>query len=364
MIKYALRRIALGIMIMLGSSVLIYALILAAPGGPEQKFAENPKYTQEQKEGYLKSLGLDKPVPVQYCRWLGACRRDKDGLDALVGPTGLPTFLPSELSGIYTGILHGELGYSYANGESVGDLISAAALPTLILAGLSIVIWLSLAVLLGVWTGLRAGSKFDNAVTTVTYVSSTFPTFILGFMMIWIFAVTLGLTPVSGMTDGRLSPAFGSEAYWQYFASAPLTAIVDLARHLILPVSTLVIISVAGDSRYVRASVIDALSAEHVRTARAKGLSSRRVIMRHTLRTALVPFATNLGLAFPFLFGGALITETIFSWPGVGRLTLLATNGLDYPVLMAILLIGSLMVVIGNLISDLLYAVLDPRVRL
>ena len=187
---------------------------------------------------------------------------------------------------------------------------------------------------------------------------------ILGFMLIWIFAVTLGLTPVSGMTDGRLSPAFGSEAYWQYFASAPLVAIVDLARHLILPVSTLVIISVAGDSRYVRASVIDTLGSEHVRTARAKGLSSRRIILRHTLRTALVPFATNLGLAFPFLFGGALITETVFSWPGVGRLTLLATNGLDYPVLMAILLIGSLMVVIGNLISDLLYAILDPRVRL
>lgn len=364
MIKYALRRIALGIMIMLGSSVLIYALILAAPGGPEQKFAENPKYTAEQKEGYLKSLGLDKPVPVQYCRWLGACRRDADGLDALVGPTGFPSFLPSSISGVYTGVLHGELGYSYANGDPVADLIAEAALPTLILAGLAIVIWLSLAVVIGVVSGLRAGSKFDNTVTTVTYVSSTFPTFILGFMLIWIFAVILDLTPVSGMTDARLSPAFGSEAYWQYVASAPLTAILDLAAHLILPVATLVIISVAGDSRYVRASVIDALSAEHVRTARAKGLSSRRVIVRHTLRTALVPFATNLGLAFPFLFGGALVTETVFAWPGVGRLTLLATNGLDYPILMAILLIGAMMVVIGNLISDLLYAVLDPRVRL
>ena len=136
MIKFVLRRIVLGVMIMLGSSVLIYALILAAPGGPEQKFAENPKYTAEQKEGYLKSLGLDKPVPVQYCRWLGACRRDKDGLDALIGPTGLPAFLPAGLSGINTGILHGELGYSYANGEGVADMIGHAALPTLILAGL------------------------------------------------------------------------------------------------------------------------------------------------------------------------------------------------------------------------------------
>jgi peptide/nickel transport system permease protein len=364
LIKFALRRIALGIMIMVGSSVLIYALILAAPGGPEQKFAENPKYTAEQKAGYLKSLGLDKPVPVQYCRWLGACRRDKDGLDALIGPTGLPVFLPTPLSGINTGILHGELGYSYANGEGVGDSIAQAALPTLILAGLSIVIWLTLAVILGVWTGLKSGSKFDNTVTTFTYVTSTFPTFILGFMLIWIFAVTLGWTPVSGMTDARQFPAFGSELYWQYFGLDPAAALIDLARHLILPVSTLVLISVAGDSRYVRASVIDSMSMEHVRTARAKGLPYRRVIIRHALRTALVPFATNLGLAFPFLCGGALITETIFSWPGVGRLTLLATNGLDYPMLMAILLIASLMVVIGNLISDLLYAILDPRVRL
>ena len=149
MIKFALKRIALGVTIMLGSTVLIYALLLAAPGGPEQKYALNPKYTAAQKEGYLKSLGLDQPVPVQYCRWLGACRRDADGLDALVGPTGFPSFLPPAISGVYTGIIHGELGYSYFNGESVADLIAAAALPTLILAGLSIVIWLTLAVLNG-----------------------------------------------------------------------------------------------------------------------------------------------------------------------------------------------------------------------
>jgi len=127
---------------------------------------------------------------------------------------------------------------------------------------------------------------------------------------------------------------------------------------------TLVIVSFSGDSRYVRASVIDALSMEHVRTARAKGLTRARVLVRHALRTALVPFATNIGLALPFLFGGALITESIFSWPGIGRLTLQATNNLDYPVLMSILLIGSVMVVIGNLVADLLYAILDPRVRL
>jgi peptide/nickel transport system permease protein len=223
---------------------------------------------------------------------------------------------------------------------------------------------LTLAVIVGVYTGVNNGGRLDNSVTTVTYVLSTFPTFLLGFLIMWLFAIVLNLTPVDGMVNGRESPAFGSDLYWQYFSNNPVAALLDLGAHLILPVMTLVIVSFSGDSRYVRASVIDALSMEHVRTARAKGLTRARVLMRHALRTALVPFATNIGLALPFLFGGALITESIFSWPGIGRLTLQATNNLDYPVLMSILLIGSVMVVIGNLVADLLYAILDPRVRL
>ena len=364
MLMYALRRILLGFSIMIGVTVLIYALLLAAPGGPEQKFANNPRYTEAQKVAYIAALGLDKPVFVQYCRWLGACRKDADGVEALLGPTGFPAFLPTPLSGIHTGILHGEFGYSYVSGEDVMYLISGAALPTLILAGLSIVIWLSIAIILGVVMGIRSGGKFDNTMSVVTYVSYSLPTFLLGFMMIWLFAIVLNITPVSGMGDSRISPAFGSDLYWQYFGSYPIEALLDLAAHLILPVLTLVIVSVAGDARYVRASVIDSLSMEHVRTARAKGLSGRRVIMRHALRTALIPFATNIGLALPFLFGGALVTETIFAWPGIGRLTLQATNSLDYPVLMMILLIAALLVVVGNLIADLLYVILDPRVRL
>lgn len=364
MFSYIIRRIALGATIMLGVTVLVYALILAAPGGPEQKFAENPRYTTAQKEAYLEALGLDKPVIVQYCRWLGACRRDSDGLEALFGPTGLPAFLPTPLSGVNTGILHGEFGFSYVTGEETMLSIARAALPTLILAGISIILWLSAAVILGVIMGLRSGGRFDNSMSVVTYVSYALPTFILGFVLIWIFAVVLNLTPVSGMTDSRESYAFGSDLYWTYAAANPITAVLDLAAHLILPVSTLVIVSVAGDARYVRASVIDSLSMEHVRTARAKGLSHVRVISRHALRTALIPFATNIGLALPFLFGGALVTETIYAWPGIGRLTLQSISALDYPVLMMILLIASLTVVVGNLIADLLYAVLDPRVRL
>ena len=364
MLMYALRRILLGFSIMIGVTILIYALLLAAPGGPEQKFANNPRYTEAQKVAYIAALGLDKPVFVQYCRWLGACRRDADGLDALLGTTGLPTILPTFLSGVDTGIAHGDFGFSYENGSRVIDRLAGALLPTFILGSLSALIWLSLAVVLGVATGLKSGGRFDNIVSVVTYVLNSFPTFILGFALIWIFAVTLHLTPVSGMTDGRLSPAFGSDAYWPYFASQAGTAIADLARHLILPVVTLVTVSIAGDSRYVRQSVIESMGMEHVRTARSKGLSSLRINTRHILRTGLIPFATNLGLAFPFLVSGALVTETIFSWPGVGRLTVTAIGNLDYPVLMGILTIGAAAVAIGNLISDVLYAVLDPRVRL
>jgi peptide/nickel transport system permease protein len=234
----------------------------------------------------------------------------------------------------------------------------------LILAGLAAALWLTLAVIFGVITALRNGGLFDNVFSVFTYVTDAFPTFILGFALISIFSVWLGVTPVSGMTDGRLSPAFGSNEYWQYFAYSPGTAIADLARHLILPVTTLVLISVAGDARYVRQSVMESMGMEHVRTARSKGLSNLRINFRHILRTGLIPFATNIGLAFPFLVSGALITETIFSWPGIGRLTLIAIGNLDYPLLMGILSIGAAAVAIGNLISDLLYAALDPRIRL
>lgn len=212
MLKFALRRIGASLLILLGTTVFIYALLLAAPGGPEQKYANNPRFTPQQQQAYVKALGLDKPVPVQYCRWLGACRRDADGIEALIGPTGFPSILPAFISGVDTGIVHGDFGYSYENGNAVIERISGALLPTVILAGLSALLWLSLAVVLGVITALRNGGVFDNAFSVFTYVTAAFPTFILGFALISIFSVGLGLTPVSGMTDGRLSPAFGSDA--------------------------------------------------------------------------------------------------------------------------------------------------------
>ena len=147
-----------------------------------------------------------------------------------------------------------------------------------------------------------------------------------------------------------------------YFAAQPVDALVDLGRHLILPVFTLVVVSIAGDSRFVRAAMIDTLNQDYVRTARAKGVVERKVISKHALRNALLPIITNLGLEIPFLFTGAIVTETIFSWPGMGREFIEATNAFDYPVLMGILVITALIVVLSNLLADVLYAIVDPRI--
>jgi peptide/nickel transport system permease protein len=173
----------------------------------------------------------------------------------------------------------------------------------------------------------------------------------------------LNILPAGGMTETRVSPAFGSDEYWVYFGGHPLAAIGDLAKHLILPVITLVVVNIAGDSRFVRASMLEALGQDYVRTAKAKGLPGRAVTFKHALRNALLPVITNIGLEIPFLFTGAIVTESIFSWPGMGLLFITATTQADYPILMGILLISALVVVLGNLLADIAYAFVDPRIK-
>ena len=167
----------------------------------------------------------------------------------------------------------------------------------------------------------------------------------------------------SGMWDARTVPIFGTGDYWAFAGANPLSALTDLLRHMALPVLTLVLVSVAGDSRFIRSSMLDALNQDYVKTARAKGLPERSVIFRHALRNALLPVITNVGLEIPFLFSGAIATETIFSWPGMGRQFVEAVGHNDYTVLMGILLITSVIVVFANLLADIMYAVVDPRVK-
>jgi peptide/nickel transport system permease protein len=182
-------------------------------------------------------------------------------------------------------------------------------------------------------------------------------------MLIYFFGAYLKILPVSGMTETRTSPPFGSDAYWAYFGVAPLTALTDLGRHLILPVFTLVVVNIAGDSRFVRASMLESLSQDYVRTAKAKGLPGRVVTFKHALRNALLPVVTNVGLEIPFLFTGAIVTESIFSWPGVGRLYIDGIRNFDYTILMGILFVTAIIVVAANLLADILYAIIDPRIK-
>lgn len=363
MTKYLVRRLIQAIPVVIGITVITYAIMLSAPGGPVERFANNPKVTNEQKEAFKRSWGLDQPIPIQYCRWMGLCNPDGQGIGQLLGPTGWPNFLPTGVSGATNGVLHGDFGFSLDSGESVGARIGQALLPTVILAGTALLLWIGLAIVLGVLAAVRRYSFFDQAVTVFSYVGFAMPTFWLGIMLILIFGVSLRWLPISGMVNARLSPAFGTDAYWIYFGRNPIPALLDVLQHLVLPVITLVVVNIAGDSRFVRASMLEALGQDYVRTARAKGLPGRVVTFRHALRNALLPVVTNIGLEIPFLFSGAIVTESIFSWPGIGSLTITSIRAFDYTILMGIFLIGSLSVVAANIVADVLYAVVDPRIK-
>jgi peptide/nickel transport system permease protein len=365
--RYIVRRLIGAIPTLFIISMLIYGFVLLAPGGPTAAFAMNAKMTAESRALIVHRWGLDQPIPVQYCRWLGVCNPDGQGLGVLVSKSGVPYFLPAAVGGGNNGVLHLDLGISSSkNGVAVTEVIGEHFPRTLLLAGVALVVWLTLALILGVVSAVKRYTKIDGAITVFNYVAYSFPTFWLGLLLIIIFSMALGWLPAGGMWDVKLDPApgfyFGSSEYWSFFAQHPLAVLADLASHLILPVATLVAVSVAGDSRFVRASMIDALRQDFVRTARAKGVPERRVIFKHALRNALLPVVTNIGLELPFLFTGAIATETVFSWPGMGRLFIDSIGKFDYPVVMGISVITAVMVVGGNLLADIVYAIVDPRI--
>ncbi len=364
MAKYIVRRLLQAIPVLLGISFVIYFILLIAPGGPLGRFTQNPKITAEQIQAFKHRWGLDDPIPVQYCKWLGVCGDKPFLVNALPGGTISVAGLTVELPGGDNGVLHGDLGYSIIDGRLVTDVITSRFLPTFILATTAYVIWITVAFVAGVYAAVKRYSLFDSALTIVNYVGYSLPTFWLGIMLISLFAAPpLRWFPVGGMWTTRTVPTFGTDAYWKFFGSQPISALYDLGTHLVLPVFTLVLVNIAFDSRFIRASMLDSLNQDFVKTARAKGVPERTVIFKHALRNALLPVVTNIGIEIPFLFTGAIVTETIFSWPGMGRQFILATESFDYPVLMGILLIASMTVVLANLAADIAYALVDPRVH-
>ncbi len=363
MLKYAVRRILQAIPVLIGISIVIYSILLIAPGGPEARFAQNPRITAEQIAAFRHRWGLDQPIPVQYCKWLGVCGDKPFLVNALPGGTIELAGVKITLPGGDNGILHGDLGFSTTDGRPVAAIIGDRLPATLILAGTAWVIWVILALISGVYAAVKRYSLFDSALTIFNYIGLAFPTFWLGIMLITIFAGALHWFPAGGMWTTRTVPPFGTPDYWAFFGAQPLTALSDLGRHMILPVITLVAVSIAYDSRFVRSSMLDSLNQDYIRTARAKGVPERSVVFRHALRNALLPVITNLGLEIPFLFTGAFVTESIFGWPGMGAQFIQSTANFDYPVLMGLLSVTAVVTVFANLAADLAYAVVDPRVK-
>jgi peptide/nickel transport system permease protein len=311
---FLLRRLAQSVLLLLGVSVIGFALMHLAPGGPLAMYTLNPTVTAQDIERIKVQFGLDQPVYVQYFKWA---------------------------AGMFTG----NWGYSFFGGQQVREVVFDRLPATFELMGLSLALSMVIGVAVGIVAAVKRGSIVDNAAAVVAMVALSLPTFWFGLLAIFTFAQTLGWLPAGG----NFSQGGGA---------------FDALRHLILPVAVLALVLVAQWSRYTRSAMLDILNQDFIRTARAKGLMPARVLVNHALRAALVPLVTLAGLQLPLLVGGALVTETVFSWPGMGLLFVNALGTRDYPVLMGILMVGAFVVVLGNLLADIVVALVDPRIKL
>jgi len=312
--RYLIRRLAQGAVVLFVVSAVVFAIVHAAPGGPA--LLNNPDVDPKMAKEMEKQLGLDDPIPVQYARWLGNA-------------------------------LRGNLGRSYQHSLGTAELLWARIPNTLLLSGTALLLAVVLAVPLGMISAVYRYSALDYAATVTAFVGVSIPVFWLAILLIIVFSVTLGWLPSSGMLT----------------VGVPFS-MRDRLLHLLMPSIVLATFPLAQLTRYVRSSMVDALAQDYVRTARAKGLPERSVLGRHALRNALIPMVTVLGVLTPRLLGGAVVTETIFAWPGLGRLAVEAAVTRDYPVILGATLLVSALVVLSNLITDFLYVVIDPRIAL
>ncbi len=335
MLAYTIRRLLLMIPVLLGISIMVFAISASNPNGGElYSFIGNPKnVTQSQLKALEHRLGLDKPLPVRYVLWLGS-------------------------------ILHGDLGISYLTHEPATEAIGSRVPATLILMVTAFLLQEIIAIPLGIFSALRRGTLFDQTFSVIVYTLYSIPTFWLGLMLIAFLGVELRLFPFPGMVDVlKTGGDFGTAAWSEYFHAHPFEALTDLGAHLVMPAVTLAAVGIAGDSRYMRGQMLEVLSQDYVRTAKAKGLPQRIVIWKHALRNAVLPIITNIGLQLPGLIGGAVVTEQIFAWPGTGRLFISSAQSFDYAVVIGLTMIISALTLLFNLLTDLSYALVDPRIR-
>ena len=311
--KYVAKKILLALPVLLGITLIDY-LIMCLAGSPLDMMI-SPRATQEAVAMKAQQLGLDQPVLVQYLSWLGQ-------------------------------LFQGNLGYSYKSYQPVAEMIGSQMAPTLLLMGVSLVLGLLIAVPAGIYSAIHRYQKRDFAVVTAPFFGSSIPGFFLALILIYVFNVRLGWLPSSGM----FTPGTGGD-FW------------DVVRHLIMPAVVLAV-SVAGSNiRYIRSAMLEILEMDYLRTAKAKGIGRFLVINKHALRNALLPIVTVIGMQIPTLFGGAVIIEQIFSWPGLGLVTMNAITGRDYPVIMGVCLLSAVVVQVSNLLTDIVYALVDPTIK-
>ena len=312
--KYITRRLLQMIPLMLGISVIMFALIQSAPGGPEEMFLESGRFIDPTLiESYRQRLGLDQPVYIQYFKWLGAA-------------------------------LTGDFGLSFSASRPVSQMIAERLPATLELMLTAFTFAALIAIPLGVFSAVHQYSTLDFIGTGFSFLGIAMPVFWFGLILQLIFSVQLGILP----TSGRITVGDAS--------------FLDQVRHLILPGIVLSLLYVAGWSRYMRASMLSVIRREFMLTARGKGVRERNIVWYHGLKNALIPVISVMALDLAGLFSGAVITETVFAWPGIGRLFIQSVYARDYPLVMGILMMGSFMVVFFNLIADIVYARLDPRI--
>jgi peptide/nickel transport system permease protein len=338
MTTYIIRRLLQAIPLLVVISMIVFALISLAPGGPTSAFEENPNLTAEDIARLEAQMGLDAPLHERYFAWASR-------------------------------VVVGDWGYSNATRRPVRVEIGERLGNTLQLMSVAFVVTLLIALPIGILSAMKQYSAFDHIATFFAFVGQAIPIFWFGLILIIIFNVWLN-NPVSPTTGFQFSN------FWDCSDCAPLMpgggmapygvedpTLAQRIQHMILPVTMLALFGAGTYTRYMRGQMLEVIHLDYIRTARAKGLNERRVISGHALKNALTPVITIIALDLPGLFGGALFTETIFSWPGMGRLFYRSAQRADYPMLMGIIMINAVLIITFNLIADIAYAFLDPRVR-
>jgi len=342
--QYVARRLLQAVAMLFLLSIIFFALVNLAPGGPLSGYGQSRRIPPERASQLKRQLGLDKPLPLQYAIWLVG----NDWMTVDTNGDGVP-----DAAGTRRGILRGDFGYSFRNRRPVLGEIAARVPNTIYLMSITLAVALLIAVPIGVISAIRQYSAFDILVTTFSFAGQALPDFWLGLILIIVFYVWLR-NPATG------EPLLPSGGIYTIGASFSL---VDRLAHLAMPVAAGALGWLAWYSRFLRSSMLDVIHQDYLRTARAKGLPERTVIFKHALRNALIPLITLLALDLPYVFGGAVFIEMIFSWPGMGLLYYQAALQRDYPVLMAILVIGAMFIIVSNLLADIVYAYLDPRIH-